>query len=144
MAGDDRGDDREEEWADPPRGPAPAPRPDPAPAPSPGGPGRPPGHTAGGGAGVPAATEEAGVGAPAALAGERAGMLEGTDADARDHSSIESLEQGGLPVSARERLADMARSGSAWTSDLSVGELAAVRAAGFEPLGLVMGSSVYH
>jgi len=32
----------------------------------------------------------------------------------------------------------------AWTSDLSVPELAAVRQWGFEPAGMVMGSSVYH
>ena len=31
-----------------------------------------------------------------------------------------------------------------WTSDLSVNEFLLVREAGFEPLGLVMGSSIYH
>ena len=61
---------------------------------------------------------------------------------ARDQKSVESLEAGGLPVSASERLAE-ARSHHAYTSDLSVAELAAVRRVGFEPLGLVMGSSVY-
>ncbi len=34
--------------------------------------------------------------------------------------------------------------GVGWSSSLSVAELAAVREAGFEPRGLVMGSSVYH
>lgn len=71
-------------------------------------------------------------------------LVDQAAAEARTAASIEALEQGGLPVSARARLADAARSGGAWTSDLSVGELAAVRAAGFQPLGLVMGSSVYH
>jgi uncharacterized protein YbjQ (UPF0145 family) len=45
----------------------------------------------------------------------------------------------GVPEPAVGRLA-----GAAFTSDLSVAELAAVRLAGFEPCGLVMGSSVYH
>ncbi|MGH9131012.1 MAG: heavy metal-binding domain-containing protein [Acidimicrobiales bacterium] len=81
-----------------------------------------------------------GVGGP----GEGAGMLDDAEADARTSASIEALEAGGLPVSARERLADAERAGAAWTSDLSVAELAAVRGAGFTPLGLVMGSSVYH
>lgn len=80
------------------------------------------------------------VGAP----GEGVGMLEDADADARTAASIQALEGGGLPVSAQERLADAERSGAAWTSDLSVGELAAVQGAGFTPLGMVMGSSVYH
>lgn len=76
--------------------------------------------------------------------GEGIGMLDDAGSDARTRASIEALQGGGLPVSARERLADAERTGAAWTSDLSVGELAAVRAAGFTPLGLVMGSSVYH
>ncbi len=76
--------------------------------------------------------------------GEGAGMLEEADSDARTSASIQALEGGGLPVSARDRLADTDRPGAAWTSDLSVGELVAVRGAGFTPLGLVMGSSVYH
>lgn len=80
------------------------------------------------------------VGAP----GEGVGMLDDAGADARTAASIQALEGGGLPVSAQERLADAERSGAAWTSDLSVDELAAVQGAGFTPLGLVMGSSVYH
>ena len=36
-----------------------------------------------------------------------------------------------------------ARSGGAWGSGLSVPELAAIRGAGFQPLGLVLGTSVY-
>jgi len=47
-----------------------------------------------------------------------------------------------LPVHARERLTEM-RARSLFTSDLSVNEFVLVREAGFEPLGLVMGTSIY-
>ena len=48
-----------------------------------------------------------------------------------------------LPQHARERLAEM-REHHFFTSDLSVNEFLLVREAGFQPLGLVMGSSIYH
>jgi uncharacterized protein YbjQ (UPF0145 family) len=47
-----------------------------------------------------------------------------------------------LPQHARERLADM-RQKRLFTSDLSVNEFLLVKEAGFDPLGLVMGSSIY-
>jgi uncharacterized protein YbjQ (UPF0145 family) len=47
-----------------------------------------------------------------------------------------------LPASALTRLGDTEH-GGAWTSDLSVSEMAALRRAGFEPAGLVMGTSIY-
>jgi uncharacterized protein YbjQ (UPF0145 family) len=47
-----------------------------------------------------------------------------------------------LPVHARERLLDM-RKRHFFTSDLSISEFLLVREAGFVPLGLVMGCSVY-
>lgn len=47
-----------------------------------------------------------------------------------------------LPTHARERLAQMRRT-HFFTSDLSVNEFLLVKQAGFEPLGLVMGSSIY-
>ena len=47
-----------------------------------------------------------------------------------------------LPVHARERLADM-RARKLFTSDLSVSEFVLVREAGFDPVGLVMGTSIY-
>ena len=47
-----------------------------------------------------------------------------------------------LPAHARERLADM-RARRLFTSDLSVNEFLLVKEAGFDPLGLVMGSSIY-
>ena len=53
----------------------------------------------------------------------------------------------GLPDSDRRRL-EAARGGTGrrglFTSDLSVNEFLLVREAGFDPLGLVMGSSIYH
>jgi uncharacterized protein YbjQ (UPF0145 family) len=49
----------------------------------------------------------------------------------------------GIPASGKERLTRM-RDRSLFTSDLSVNEFLLVRAAGFEPLGLVVGSSIYH
>jgi uncharacterized protein YbjQ (UPF0145 family) len=48
-----------------------------------------------------------------------------------------------LPVHARERLANMKKT-HFFTSDLSVNEFLLVKEAGFDPLGLVMGSSIYH
>ncbi len=55
--------------------------------------------------------------------------------------------QQGLPEAAVRRLQDMRGTGpkpKLFTSDLSVNELLLVRKAGFSPLGMVMGSSVYH
>jgi|HubBroStandDraft_1064217.scaffolds.fasta_scaffold21778_2 uncharacterized protein YbjQ (UPF0145 family) len=70
---------------------------------------------------------------------------EGADggSDARDRASVEALDGGGLPVTARKRIAEAEATGGTWGSDLSVAELAAVRAVGFDPVGLVMGSCVY-
>ncbi len=48
-----------------------------------------------------------------------------------------------LPEHARERLEGM-RAHQFFTSDLSVNEFLLVKEVGFEPLGLVMGSSIYH
>src|SRR6202167_1902072 len=47
-----------------------------------------------------------------------------------------------IPAHARERLATM-RQKRFFTSDLSVNEFLLVKEAGFSPLGLVMGSSIY-
>ena len=49
---------------------------------------------------------------------------------------------GDLPAHARQRLREM-RSRNLFTSDLSVSEFVLVREAGFDPLGLVMGTSIY-
>jgi len=52
----------------------------------------------------------------------------------------------GIPEDAMKRLAGMrpGKATSLFTSDLSVNEFLLVREAGFRPLGLVLGSSVYH
>lgn len=53
----------------------------------------------------------------------------------------------GVPLAAQQRLRAMRGEGGGktlWTSDLSVNEFLLVREAGFECLGLVMGSSIYH
>jgi uncharacterized protein YbjQ (UPF0145 family) len=55
-----------------------------------------------------------------------------------------SLE--GIPASGRERIARMKQDiqRGFFTSDLSVNEFLLVKEAGFDPLGLVLGSSIYH
>src|SRR5690242_6898528 len=52
----------------------------------------------------------------------------------------------GVPADAMRRLAELqpGRPGSIFTSDLSVNEFLLVREAGFTPIGLVLGSSIYH
>ena len=52
----------------------------------------------------------------------------------------------GVPDDAMRRLAEMrpGQATSLFTSDLSVNEFLLVREAGFRPLGLVLGSSIYH
>jgi uncharacterized protein YbjQ (UPF0145 family) len=52
----------------------------------------------------------------------------------------------GVPQDAVARLAELkpGNAGSIFTSDLSVNEFLLVREAGFRPLGLVLGSSIYH
>jgi uncharacterized protein YbjQ (UPF0145 family) len=55
-------------------------------------------------------------------------------------------DQLGVPEDAMRRLAEMrpGQATSLFTSDLSVNEFLLVREAGFRPLGLVLGSSIYH
>jgi uncharacterized protein YbjQ (UPF0145 family) len=52
----------------------------------------------------------------------------------------------GIPEDAMRRLAEMkpGQATSLFTSDLSVNEFLLVREAGFRPLGMVLGSSIYH
>ncbi|MFI9385663.1 heavy metal-binding domain-containing protein [Kutzneria sp. NPDC052558] len=52
----------------------------------------------------------------------------------------------GIPEDAMRRLAEMkpGQQTSLFTSDLSVNEFLLVREAGFRPLGMVLGSSIYH
>jgi uncharacterized protein YbjQ (UPF0145 family) len=65
------------------------------------------------------------------------------DAAEREADTVESLQHGGIPATARRRIAEAEAAGGTWSSDLSVAELASLRAVGFDPLGLVMGSCVY-
>lgn len=61
---------------------------------------------------------------------------------AYEERSWRELEAGRLPLRAQERLAAM-EADHAFTSDLTAAEHLAVRAAGFEPVGQVMGASVF-
>lgn len=69
------------------------------------------------------------------------------EAQQRQEESRRSLAGGGLPLHAVARLQEQARRqgtpGEIFTSDLSVNELGLSHAAGFRPLGQVMGSTVY-
>jgi uncharacterized protein YbjQ (UPF0145 family) len=62
-----------------------------------------------------------------------------------DQSTKDLLSQG-VPEDAMRRLAQLkpGQAGSLFTSDLTVNEFLLVREVGFRPLGLVLGSSIYH
>jgi uncharacterized protein YbjQ (UPF0145 family) len=61
-------------------------------------------------------------------------------------STAQHLAQEGVPQDAMARLAQLqpGHKGSIFTSDLTVNEFLLVREVGFRPLGLVLGSSIYH
>ena len=59
--------------------------------------------------------------------------------DTYDPTSVE-----GIPEHGQERLRRLRESGRFFTSDLSVNEFLLVKQAGFDPLGLVLGTSIYH
>ena len=63
-----------------------------------------------------------------------------------DASVAADLDAAGVPADAMRRLAELqpGRAGAIFTSDLSVNEFLLVREVGFRPLGLVLGSSIYH
>lgn len=69
------------------------------------------------------------------------------EAKARREASQRNMEQGGLPLNAIDRLQEQkSRQGTPehfFTSDLSVNEFVLTCHLGFEPLGQVMGSSIY-
>jgi len=56
----------------------------------------------------------------------------------------ERLARGGLPLGAELRLTELRRNGQFFTSSLSVNEFALSISEGVQPLGQVMGSTVYH
>lgn len=62
-----------------------------------------------------------------------------------DENQADLVAQG-VPQDAMRRLAELkpGKEGGIFTSDLSVNEFLLVREAGFRPLGLVLGSSIYH
>jgi len=67
-------------------------------------------------------------------------------AQAPHAASYESGSLAGIPDSGRERIERMKQEVARgfFTSDLSVNEFLLVKQSGFEPLGLVLGSSIYH
>lgn len=69
-------------------------------------------------------------------------------AELKQAQSIQNLEQGRLPVSAIERLQNQFKLQNTpqhiFTSDLSSNEFLLARHAGYEPLGQVMGSCIFH
>jgi uncharacterized protein YbjQ (UPF0145 family) len=67
-------------------------------------------------------------------------------ADAPHAATYEAGSLAGIPDSGRDRIARMKQEVARgfFTSDLSVNEFLLVKQSGFEPLGLVLGSSIYH
>jgi uncharacterized protein YbjQ (UPF0145 family) len=67
-------------------------------------------------------------------------------AEAPHAGSYQSGSLAGIPESGRQRIERMKREVARgfFTSDLSINEFLLVKQAGFEPLGLVLGSSIYH
>jgi uncharacterized protein YbjQ (UPF0145 family) len=69
-----------------------------------------------------------------------------TQEDAPHAGAYQAGSLAGIPESGRERIRRMQQEVERgfFTSDLSVNEFLLVKQAGFEPLGLVLGSSIYH
>jgi uncharacterized protein YbjQ (UPF0145 family) len=79
--------------------------------------------------------------------GQDQGQGQGQASGQAPHAaSYESGSLAGIPESGRARIARMKQDVSRgfFTSDLSVNEFLLVKESGFEPLGLVLGSSIYH
>ena len=72
--------------------------------------------------------------------------VDGGVAEAPHAATYEAGSLAGIPESGRERIERMKQEVARgfFTSDLSVNEFLLVKQAGFEPLGLVLGSSIYH
>ncbi len=66
-----------------------------------------------------------------------------SDEPLQEEGQYDPQSTAGIPEHGRERLAQMKGAGF-FTSDLSVNEFLLVKEAGFDPLGLVVGSSIYH
>src|SRR5881227_2700321 len=73
--------------------------------------------------------------------------VQAATADEAPHAAAyEAGALAGIPASGRERIARMKQEVERgfFTSDLSVDEFLLVKQSGFEPIGLVLGSSIYH
>jgi uncharacterized protein YbjQ (UPF0145 family) len=83
-------------------------------------------------------------GSPEAEAAEPGGEAAPSEPPTPDAYEAGSLA--GVPEAGRSRMERMKRDAAAgfFTCDLSPNELLVVREAGFDPLGLVLGSSIYH
>lgn len=84
---------------------------------------------------------------PAAGDPQSAAAIENAPPAQAPHAdSYQAGSLAGIPESGRERIERMKKevAGGFFTSDLSVNEFLLVKHSGFEPLGLVLGSSIYH
>jgi uncharacterized protein YbjQ (UPF0145 family) len=72
--------------------------------------------------------------------------VDGETAEAPHAAAYEAGSLAGIPESGRERIERMKKEVERgfFTSDLSINEFLLVKQSGFEPLGLVLGSSIYH
>src|SRR6476646_214938 len=72
--------------------------------------------------------------------------VDGGPAEAPHAAAYEAGSLAGIPESGRERIERMKKDVERgfFTSDLSINEFLLVKQSGFEPLGLVLGSSIYH
>jgi uncharacterized protein YbjQ (UPF0145 family) len=61
----------------------------------------------------------------------------------QEQAELERIEAGGIPLMAERRLRELGGTGTAYTSDLSVGGFALLHELGLKPLSQVMGSSIY-
>jgi uncharacterized protein YbjQ (UPF0145 family) len=81
-----------------------------------------------------------------ARAGQAEPPVTVTQEEAPHAATYEAGSLAGIPGSGRERIERMKQEVARgfFTSDLSVNEFLLVKQSGFEPLGLVLGSSIYH
>ena len=72
--------------------------------------------------------------------------VDGGPAEAPHAAAYQAGSLAGIPESGRERIQRMKQDVERgfFTSDLSINEFLLVKQSGFEPLGLVLGSSIYH
>jgi uncharacterized protein YbjQ (UPF0145 family) len=72
--------------------------------------------------------------------------VDGGPAEAPHAAAYEAGSLAGIPESGRERIERMKKDVARgfFTSDLSINEFLLVKQSGFEPLGLVLGCSIYH